>query len=285
MVNEKTNGNVENIEVKEEKKKTPGKSYRGTEKIHKEIAEFLGEKSMTQSDFLSVSLDLLRKELSKEAAGSFEKDLEKVDELTKQMYQAISGLVLSFKVNSQSQQNVYENEKRDLNITIEEREEKLKSTELAVRDSWLAVSRLQKEKDDLHKEFKDYKKDNEDIVVKKEGLQVQVNDLHQQLLEARETISSLEKENKAVEKLTKEKEQLQSNLEKEKTDFEKQLQIEKTRITSEVWKENFESITKEKETSLREKLELEHQIKVLQEENQKLKDEKKKKIRKETEKA
>ncbi|WP_220775584.1 hypothetical protein [Bacillus sp. BML-BC060] len=277
MVNEKTNGNVENIEVKEEKKKTPGKSYRGTEKIHKEIAEFLGEKGMTQSDFLSVSLDLLRKELSKEAAGSFEKDLEKVDELTKQMYQAISGLVLSFKVNSQSQQNVYENEKRDLNITIEEREEKLKSTELVVRDSWLAVSRLQKEKDDLHKEFKDYKKDNEDIVVKKEGLQVQVNDLHQQLLEARETISSLEKENKAVEKLTKEKEQLQSNLEKEKTDFEKQLQIEKTRITSEVWKENFESITKEKETSLREKLELEHQIKVLQEENQKLKDEKKKK--------
>lgn len=80
---------------------------------------------MTQSDFLSVSLDLLRKETLKEALGDYEKDLEKVDELTKQMYQSISNLVLSFKVSSQSQQNAYENEKKELNNIIEEREEKV----------------------------------------------------------------------------------------------------------------------------------------------------------------
>ncbi|WP_415784110.1 hypothetical protein [Bacillus luti] len=269
--------------MKEEKKKTPGKSYRASVEKHKEIAEFLAEKGMTQSDFLSVSLDLLRKETLKEASGDYEKDLEKVDELTKQMYQSISNLVLSFKVSSQSQQNTYENEKKELNNIIEEREEKLTTTELAVRDSWVTVSKLQKEKDDLHKEFQDYKKENEDIIVKKEELQAQVNDLHRQLLEAKETISTLEKENKNIEKLTREKEKLQSQLEKEKTDFEKQLEIEKTRITGEVWKENFDKITQEKETSLREKLELEHQIKVLQEENQKLKEEKKKNKERDTE--
>ncbi|CAM4252917.1 hypothetical protein BALU111458_25300 [Bacillus luti] len=283
MTNEKVDENVENIEVKEEKKKTPGKSYRASVEKHKEIAEFLAEKGMTQSDFLSVSLDLLRKETLKEASGDYEKDLEKVDELTKQMYQSISNLVLSFKVSSQSQQNTYENEKKELNNIIEEREEKLTTTELAVRDSWVTVSKLQKEKDDLHKEFQDYKKENEDIIVKKEELQAQVNDLHRQLLEAKETISTLEKENKNIEKLTREKEKLQSQLEKEKTDFEKQLEIEKTRITGEVWKENFDKITQEKETSLREKLELEHQIKVLQEENQKLKEEKKKNKERDTE--
>lgn len=277
MTNEKENENVESIEVKEEKKKTPGKSYRATQEKHKEIAEFLSEKGMTQSDFLSVSLDLLRKETLKEASGDYEKDLEKVDELTKQMYQSISSLVLSFKVNTQAQQNVYENEKKELNITIEEREEKLKTTEKAFRDTWETVARLQKEKDDLQKEFQDYKKENEDMVVKKEELQVQLNELHRQLLEAKGTISSLEKENKTIEELTREKEKLQSELEKEKTGFEKQLEIEKTRITSEVWKENFDKITQEKEVSLREKLELEHRIKILQEENEKLKEEKKKK--------
>ncbi|CAM4295845.1 MULTISPECIES: hypothetical protein [Bacillus] len=277
MTNEKENENVESIEVKEEKKKTPGKSYRATQEKHKEIAEFLSEKGMTQSDFLSVSLDLLRKETLKEASGDYEKDLEKVDELTKQMYQSISSLVLSFKVNTQAQQNVYENEKKELNITIEEREEKLKTTEKAFRDTWETVARLQKEKDDLQKEFQDYKKENEDMVVKKEELQVQLNELHRQLLEAKEMISSLEKENKTIEELTREKEKLQSELEKEKTGFEKQLEIEKTRITSEVWKENFDKITQEKEVSLREKLELEHRIKILQEENEKLKEEKKKK--------
>ncbi|EEL84297.1 hypothetical protein [Bacillus paranthracis] len=277
MTNEKENGNVENIEVKEEKKKTPGKSYRAAEEKHKEIAAFLTEQGMTQSDFLSVSLDLLRKETMKEATGDFEKDLEKVDELTKQMYQSITNLVLSFKINSQGQQNIYENEKKELNITIEEREEKLKATELAVRESWLTVSRLQKEKDDLHKEFKDYKQENGNAVEERDKLQKQVNELQGQLLQAKEMISSLEKENKLVEKLTREKEKLQSELEKGKTGFEKQLEIEKTRITSEVWKENFDKITQEKEVSLREKLELEHQIKVLQEENRKLKEEKKKK--------
>jgi len=277
MTNEKENENVESIEVKEEKKKTPGKSYRATQEKHKEIAEFLAEKGMTQSDFLSVSLDLLRKETLKEALGDYEKDLEKVDELTKQMYQSISNLVLSFKVSSQSQQNAYENEKKELNNIIEEREEKLTTTELAVRDSWVTVSKLQKEKDDLQKEFQDYKKENEDMVVKKEELQVQLNELHRQLFEAKGTISSLEKENKTIEELTREKEKLQSELEKEKTGFEKQLEIEKTRITSEVWKENFDKITQEKEVSLREKLELEHRIKILQEENEKLKEEKKKK--------
>lgn len=276
MTNEKENGNVENIEVKEEKKKTPGKSYRATEEKHKEIAAFLTEQGMTQSDFLSVSLDLLRKETMKEATGDFEKDLEKVDELTKQMYQSISNLVLSFKVTSQGQQNVYENEKKELNIIIEEREEKLKATEIAVRDSWVTVSRLQKEKDDLHKEFKDYKQENGNAIEERDELQKQVNELQGQLLQSKEMISVLEKENKAVEKLTKEKEQLQSKLENEKVKFEKQMEVEKTRITSVVWQENFEKFTKEKEDSLREKLELEHQIKVLQEENQKLKDEKKK---------
>lgn len=44
MTNEKENENVESIEVKEEKKKTPGKSYRATQEKHKEIAEFLAEK-------------------------------------------------------------------------------------------------------------------------------------------------------------------------------------------------------------------------------------------------
>lgn len=277
MTNEKENENVENVEVKEGKKKTPGKSYRATEEKHKEIAAFLTEQGMTQSDFLSVSLDLLRKETLKEASGDYEKDLEKVDELTKQMYQAISNVVLSFKVNSQSQQNTYENEKKELNNIIEEKEKELRATKLVSLDRWDSISRLQKEKGDLYKEFQDYKKENEDIVVKKEELQVQLNELHRQLLEAKGTISSLEKENKNIEKLTREKEKLQSQLEKEKTDFEKQLEIEKTRITGEVWKENFEKITQEKEVSLREKLELEYQIKVLQEENQKLKDEKKKK--------
>ncbi|HFJ9368492.1 TPA: hypothetical protein ACGW8Q_005736 [Bacillus cereus] len=277
MANEKNNENVEITEAKEEKKKTPGKSYRAPQEKHKEISDFLAERGMTQSDFLSVSLDLLRKETVKEASGDYEKDLEKVDELTKQMYQSITNLVLSFKVNSQAQKNIYENEKKKLNHIIEEREEKLTTTELSVRDSWVTVSKLQKEKDDLHKEFQDYKKDNENAVEKRDELQEQVSVLQNQLLQAKETISSLEKENKEIEKLTKEKEKLQSKLEKEKVEFEKRLETEKTRITSEVWKENFENITKEKEETLRKQLELEFKIKVLEEENQKLKDEKNKK--------
>lgn len=277
MANEKMNENVEITEAKEEKKKTPGKSYRGTATTHKEIADFLSERKMTQSDFLSVALDLLRKETMKEASGDFESDLEKVDELTKQMYQAVSNMVLSFKVSSQSQQNIYENEKKELNHIIEEREQKLTTTELAVRDGWVTVSKLQKEKDDLYKEFQDYKKENGNAVEKRDELQEQVSGLQNQLLQSKETISSLEKENKEIEKLTKEKEKLQSKLEKEKVEFEKRLETEKTRITSEVWKENFENITKEKEETLRKQLELEFKIKVLEEENQKLKDEKNKK--------
>ncbi|MEG7894675.1 hypothetical protein J0818_30315 [Bacillus cereus] len=277
MANEKNNENVEITVAKEEKKKTPGKSYRAPQEKHKEISDFLAERGMTQSDFLSVSLDLLRKETVKEASGDYEKDLEKVDELTKQMYQSITNLVLSFKVNSQAQQNIYENEKKKLNHIIEEREEKLKATEIAVRDSWVTVSKLQKEKDDLYKEFQDYKKENGNAVEKRDELQEQVSGLQNQLLQSKETISSLEKENKEIEKLTKEKEKLQSKLEEEKVEFEKRLETEKTRITSEVWKENFESITKEKEETLRKQLELEFKIKVLEEENQKLKDEKKKK--------
>lgn len=270
MTNEKMNETTENTETKTKKKENPTRSYRANPEKHKEISEFLSAQGMTQSDFLSVSLDLVRKEVMKEATGDFEKDLEKIDELTKQMYQSISNLVLSFKVNSQAQKNVYENEKKELNHIIEEKEETLKLTERASLERWDSISRLQIEKGNLYKEFQDYKKENGNAIEKVEGLQ-------QQLLEAKETISSLEKENKTIDRLTREKEKLQSQLEKEKAKFEKQLEVEKTRITSEVWKENFEKITQEKEASLREKLELEYQIKLLQEENQKLKDEKKKK--------